>query len=60
MVFHRLDPVDASLVKKVFGMGHYLPKAVEDYCKQNRTEPDEVWRVLTRINAKIARVRGLV
>lgn len=60
MVFHRLDPVDSDLVKKVFSLGHYLPKAVEDYCRLNNSDPDDVWKVITRVNAKIARVRGLV
>lgn len=60
MVFHRLDPVDAELIKNVFACGHYLPKAVDEYCQKNGADTDEVWKVLTRVNAKIARVRGLM
>lgn len=60
LVFHKLDPVDADLVRGVFKYGHYLPKAVDDYCKENGANQDDVWRVLTKVNAKIARVRGLV
>lgn len=60
LVFHRLDPVDTELVRAVFGMDHYLPRAVEGYCKKNNADPDEVWKVITRVNAKIARVRGLM
>ena len=64
MVFHRLDPIEADLIRKVFDCGHYLPKAVDDYCKKNGINPDEgrddIWKVLTRVNAKIARVRGLI
>ena len=60
MVFHRLDPVDLNLVRDVFGCGHYLPKAVDDYCHKTGADTDEVWKVLCRVNAKIARVRGLM
>lgn len=60
MVFHRLDETDAKLVQDVFGYGHYLPKAVDDYCKERSVEQDEVWKILSKINAKIARVRGLM
>lgn len=60
MVFHRMSEQEAELVKGVFSCGHYLPKAVEEYCKKNGGEPDDVWKVLTKVNSKIARVRGLM
>ena len=60
MVFHRMGADEAELVKGVFGCGHYLPKAVDAYCEKTGADAEEVWRVLTRINAKIARVRGLM
>lgn len=64
MVFHKLPEKESTLVKEVFGKGHYLPKAVDDYCRDHGIDTDEgkkgVWMVLTRINAKIARVRGLM
>ena len=60
MVFHKTDPLDIALVRAVFACGYYLPKAVDDYCQQNNMNPDEVWKVLNRVNAKIARVRGLM
>ena len=60
LVFHRMGADDKSIVKDVFGCGHYLPKAVDAYCEKTGANADDVWRVLTRINAKIARVRGLM
>ena len=60
MVFNRMGTDDKELVKNVFGCGHYLPKAVEEYCKKTGAKSDDVYRVLSRINAKIARVRGLM
>lgn len=60
LVFHRMDTDEAEMVKKVFGCGHYLPKAVDEYCSKTGADKDDVWRVLTRVNAKIARVRGLM
>ena len=59
-VFHRLEDTDKELVKGVHACGHYLPKAVDAYCQKTGANADDVWRVLTRVNAKIARVRDLV
>lgn len=60
MVFHKMDPADAAMVRDVFGCGHFLPKAVETYCEKTGTDVDTVWKVLTKVSAKIARVRGLM
>ena len=64
LVFRKMDEKDIDMVKAVFKCGHYLPKAVDEYCKQNglgtEEEKDKVWMVLSKVNAKIARVRGLV
>lgn len=60
MVFHRLGADDSTLVREVFGCDHYLPKAVDIYCQKTGANVDDVWKVLTRVNAKIARVRGLM
>ena len=61
LVFNRMDEKDAELMREVFACDHYLPKAVEAYCKQKGIDdPDVVWRVITRVSAKIARVRGLM
>ena len=64
MVFNRMGADDKKLVIDVFGCGHYLPKAVDVYCDKNGIDTDEgkdnVYRVMTRVFAKIARVRGLM
>lgn len=60
MVFHKLNVEEAELVREVFALNHYLPKAVDEYCQKKGAEQDNVWKVLTRVNAKIARVRGLM
>lgn len=60
LVISRMPEQDADTIRGVFGCGHYLPKAVDDYCQQTGANVDDVWRVLTKVNAKIARVRGLM
>ena len=55
LVFHRMGTDDKEIVKAVFGCGHYLPKAVDDYCNKTGMDSDAVWKVLTRVNAKIDR-----
>ena len=60
MVFRRLDPIEVDLMRKVFAVDHYLPKAVAVYCKNTGTDTNEVWKVIARVNEKIAKVRGLL
>ena len=60
LVFHKMGAEETELIRGVFACGHYLPKAVDDYCQKNGANADDVWKVLTRVNAKIARVRGLM
>lgn len=60
MVFHRMEQTEAEMVKAVFECDHYLPKAVDAYCKKTGADADEVWRVLTKVNARIARARELI
>ena len=60
LVFHRMNEQDANKVREVFSCGHYLPKAVDTYCEKTGADHDEVWKLLTKVNAKIARVRGLM
>ena len=60
LVFRKISPQDADLVRNVFKRNHYLPKAVDDYCKETGADVDDIWRILSRINAKVARIRGLV
>ena len=60
LVMRKTDEKDTEIVREVFGCGHYMPKAVDEYCKKTGAESDDVWKVLSKVNAKIARVRGLV
>ena len=60
LVFRKTPEKDVEMLKNVFGYGHYLPKAVDKFSAETGTNPDEVWKVLCGINARIARVRGLV
>lgn len=60
LVMRKTDEKDTEMVREVFGCGHYMPKAVDEYCKKTGAESDDVWKVLSKINSKIARVRGLV
>lgn len=61
LVFRKINEKDVKLVQDVFGYGHYLPKAVDRYARDKGIEDTgDVWKVLNGVNAKIARVRGLV
>lgn len=60
LVMRKTDEKDTEMVREVFGCGHYMPKAVDEYCKKTGAESDDVWKVLSKVNSKIARVRGLV
>lgn len=60
MVFHRLSKDDSDMMTTIYRMDHYLPKAVDNYCKKTGTDPNIVWKTITRVCAKIARVRKLM
>ena len=60
LVFLHLDPMEKTWIKEIFGYGFHLPKSVEGYCKEKNLDTEEIWKLITRVSAKIARVRGLI
>ena len=60
MVFSDLSAADVEMFRGVYSKDHFLPKAVDAYCAETGAVNDDVWRKLTKVTAKIARVRGLM
>lgn len=59
LVFSRLSQDDLNRVRDVFRISFNLPKAVDEYAQEKQVPVEEVWRTITKVTAKIARVRGL-
>lgn len=59
-VLHFLPDNERQLVMDVYKTHYNLPKAVDMYCTERQLNQDDVWIVLTKVAAKIAKARGLV
>ena len=59
-VFHALPDADREKVIAVYNTHFNLPKAVDMYCKSTGMPEHDVWVLLTKTAAQIARRRGLV
>lgn len=60
LVFLHLDPDDAAKIIEMYKMPSHLPKSVEAYSAAHGLDIEEVWKLITKVSAKIARVRGLI
>ena len=60
LVFSHMRDDEIEMFRKVYEKDHFLPKAVDAYCAETGAVNDDVWRKLTKVTAKIARVRGLM
>lgn len=60
LVFSHMRDDEIEMFQKVYEKDHFLPKAVDAYCAETGAVNDDVWRKLTKVTAKIARVRGLM
>ena len=59
-VVHSLTEEDRDRVLAIYRTHFNLPKAVDMYCTETGAKANEVWMLLTRVAALIARRRGLV
>lgn len=59
-VFHTLSEKDRERVRRIYELDYHIPKAVAAYCSETGADEQEVWKMITRICARIARQRKLV
>lgn len=59
-VLHQMPDADRERLVEVYKTHYNLPKAVEMYCEKNNVKETQVWILLTKTSAQIARQRGLV
>ena len=61
LVFLHLKADEFDKIRAVYlDYCHHLPRAVELYCEKTGTDINEMWKLITKVTAKIARVRGLM
>lgn len=60
LVFIHLDPEDNAKLREIYGRASHLPRSVEAYSKEHGLDEEEVWKMITKVSSKIARVRGLI
>ena len=59
-VLHNMPEPDRVRLEEVYKTHYNLPKAVEMYCLKTGAEKNEIWVLITKTAALIARRRGLV
>lgn len=59
-VLHCLSDENREKVLDIYKTHYNLPKAVEMYCEKNGEDKQQIWVLLTKVSAMIARRRGLV
>ena len=60
IVFLHLDPDEADKLREIYTSGMPLPKSVEQYATGHSMDIEDVWKIITKFAAKVARVRELV
>ena len=59
-VLHSLPEETREKVLTVYRTHYNLPKAVEMYCRETGADEQQIWILITKVTALIARRRGLV
>lgn len=59
-VWRKLDTDDRLTIEMIYSLHYRVPEGVRMYCEKVGTDEKEIWILLTKTNAKIARRRGLV
>lgn len=59
-VLQGMPDADRERLIEVYRTHYNLPKAVEEYCEKHNVPQNQVWVLLTKTSAQIARQRGLV
>jgi len=59
-VFHFLTDTQRQILAEIYKLHHRLPEGVRMYCEKTGTDENQVWLLVTKVNASIARKRGLI
>lgn len=59
-VFHCLGAEQRQIIEEVYRASYRVPVGVQAYCEKTGADPDNVWILITKTSAAIARRRGLV
>ena len=59
-VWRKLDPDNKLILEMVYSLHYRLPEGVRIYCEKTGTDPHDVWVLVTKTGANIAKRRGLV
>ena len=59
-IIHELPDDKRQVLTDVYKTHFRLPEAVRIYCEKTGADPDEVWKLIIKTGAAIARRRGLI
>jgi hypothetical protein len=59
-VFHFLPDDQKQVLAEVYKAHHKLPEGVRIYCEKTGADENRVWVLITKVNAAVAKRRGLV
>ena len=59
-VFHFLKEDEKRVLTDVYRTHYRITEAVKMYCQKTGTNEGELWKMITRVSAAIARRRGLI
>ncbi len=59
-VFHFLSDEQRQVLTEVYRLNHRLPEGVRMYCDKTGADDKKIWLLITKVNAAIAKRRGLV
>lgn len=59
-VWNKLPDNQKQVLSDVYATHHHLAKAVEMYCLKTGAEQNDIWTLVTKTAAAVAKSRGLV
>ena len=59
-VFHCLTDENKQVLTDIYKASHRLPEGVKIYCEKSGADPVQIWVLVTKTCAAIAKRRGLV
>ena len=59
-IWRKLGTDDKETLETVYGLHHRVPEGVRMYCEKKGTDPYDIWVLVTKTCAAIAKRRGLV
>jgi hypothetical protein len=59
-VWNKLPEHQKQVLAEIYATHHHLGKAVEMYCAKTGADTNEIWILVTKTAAAVAKSRGLV